>query len=399
MEKMEIVRMDHFGRGIGYKDQTIVFVDNALPKEIVEVEIDETHKTFYHAVVKNYIKSSPQRIKPSCPYYQKCGGCQLQHINYEDTLKFKKAKIENIFAKEKIVLPPVNIIKNDQPYYYRNKISLQIKDGQIGFYQEKTHHLVAIEKCILAKESINTFLKHYEKLQIKNGLITIRSNSNDELLIIITTQDEVKFEVSDFKDCKIVGVIVNKKTIYGTNYFLERINSRLFKVSYDAFFQVNLAITSKLFTLLENHIQDAGNVLDLYAGVGSLGIVASQHAQSVYSVEVVYNAVLDNLENKKLNHCDNILVFLGKTEKVIDHLKMDLNTLIVDPPRKGLDKETLAYLIASQAKQIIYISCDPMTLVRDIKKLASNYELKEYYLLDMFSYTYHVESFCVLKLR
>lgn len=397
MTKLKIERLDHQGRGIAYLDNKIVFVENALPEEIVDVEIIEDNKTYSTAIVKKYEEISKDRIEPICPYYEKCGGCKLQHLSYENTLKYKQEKIKNIFERNKIDIPEINIIKNDSPKNYRNKLSLRIVDSKFGFYEEKSHNLIEIKNCSIAKESINKFLSQADKLNIKNGLITVRSNYNDELLIIIVTGDEISFSKDDFKDLKIIGVVVNNKTIYGNNFFYERMNNCLFKVSYNAFFQVNPFITSNLFKLIEENLNESNKVLDLYSGVGTLGIVASKKANSVYSVEIIKNAVLDNMENKKLNRSSNVAVFLGSADVVLKKLDIDFDSIIVDPPRKGLDKISTNIILNSNANQIIYISCDPMTLARDLKILKEKYDIKKYYLLDMFSYTYHVESMILLQ--
>ena len=399
MTKLTINRLDHQGRGIAYLDNKIIFVENALPDEVVEVEITEENKKYMTAIVKNYEEVSKDRITPFCPYYEKCGGCNLQHLSYGNTLKYKYEKIKNIFERNQINIPEINIIKNDSPKSYRNKLSLRIIDGQIGFYEEKSHNLIEIKNCLIAKNSINEFLRQAKKLNIKNGHITIRSNYNDELLIAITTDEKVKFLKEEFKNLKIIGVVVNEQTIYGTNFFYERMNNCLFKVSYDAFFQVNPLITSKLFNIIEENLNESNKVLDLYSGVGTLGIVASKKAKSVYSVEIIKNAVLDNIENKKINKSSNIEVLLGSADAILKKININFDSIIVDPPRKGLDKTSLNIVLNSAAKEIIYISCDPMTLARDLKILQEKYNIRKYYLLDMFSYTYHVESFVVLEKR
>lgn len=399
MTKITIERLDHQGRGIGYNNNKIVFVENALPKERVEVEIIEENKKYDCAKVKKLEQASEKRVTPFCPYYAICGGCQLQHLNYEDTFLYKEEKVKNIMKRNHIEIPEIMKVANESPRNYRNKLSVKVVEGKIGFYEEKSHHLIEIESCALAKKSINRLLKQLHKFHIKNGLVTIRANYNDELLIVITTEEKIMFSIEEFENVKIVGIVINKETRYGNNFFYERMNQCLFKVSYDAFFQVNPFITSKLFAIIENHVEKNNNVLDLYSGVGTLGIVASKKAEHVCSVEIIKNAVLDNMENKKLNNRENIDVFLGDASKVLPKLNYAFDTLIIDPPRKGLDKNSTDIILNSNAKQILYISCDPLTLARDLKVLMKNYEIKSYYMLDMFSFTYHVESVCVLKIR
>lgn len=210
-------------------------------------------------------------------------------------------------------------------------------------------------------------------------------------------EDKINFNESLFTNLKVVGVILNDQTIYGENFFYERIKNCLFKVSYDAFFQVNPFITKKLFELIENNVKKATNVLDLYAGVGTLGIVASKNAEHVYSIEIVKNAVLDNMLNRKLNKRANIEVFLGDAGKVLEKIKVNFDTIIIDPPRSGLSASALKIIMSLDAEQVLYISCDPQTLARDLKKLTKKYDIQKLYALDMFSYTYHVESVVVLQ--
>ena len=395
--KVVIDRLDHQGRGIGYIDKKITFIENSLPEEIVDIELVEENKHYNIAHVKKYLKKTSKRKEPFCPFYDVCGGCQLQHLSYEDTVNYKYEKINNIFQQNNLEIPKINIIKNEMPTNYRNKLSIKIVDSAFGFYEEKTHNLVQITKCMIAKESINNFLKQAANLKLKNGSLTIRSNYNDELLIIINTKDNIKFNIGEYKNVKIVGVVINNKTIYGNNFFYERIHNCLFKVSYDAFFQVNHFITKKLFEILEENLNNLSKVLDLYSGVGTLGIIASKKAQKIYSVEIIKNAILDNLENKKLNHQENIYPILGDAKKTLSKIKESFDTIIIDPPRKGLDKNSINLILNNSAKRIIYISCDPHTLARDLKSLTQKYKIKKYYMLDMFSYTYHIESMVILE--
>lgn len=395
--KLEIEKLDHFGRGIGFIDNKITFVLNALPEEIVEIELIEENKKYNVAKVKKYLKKSSKRVMPFCPFYEICGGCNLEHISYLNTLEYKKEKVANILTHAKINIPKIEVIGNENNKNYRNKLSLKIVDGKVGFYENDTHKLVEINNCYLAKDEINEFIKQIDKLKVRNGLITIRANYNNELLIIINTEDKISFRENDFKNLKIVGVILNNKTLYGNNFFYERIYNHLFKVSYDAFFQVNPYITSKLFSILEDNLDKSEKVLDLYSGVGTLGIIASKKSYEVYSVEIIPNAVLDNIENKKLNHAININVHLGDAAKVLKNIDVNFDTIIIDPPRKGLDKNSLNIILNSKCKKIIYISCNPLTLGRDLQELTKEYNITKLYALDMFSYTYHVESVCVLN--
>lgn len=397
MNEVRIEKMDHHGRGIGYIDGKVTFIKNALPEENVLYKIKKETKKYNIAEVVEYKKKSQNRIEPFCPYFSICGGCDLEHMTYEATLNYKKEKVENILNKEKIYFSNLEVVENPTPKNYRNKLSLKIEQNRIGFYEENSHTLIEIEECPLAKESINTCLKELKKLSIKNGSVTVRSNYNDEILLILKTKEEVNFKREEFQLSKIVGVVLNDKTVYGQNFFYERMNGCLFKVSYDAFFQVNPYVTSKMFQLVRENIQKSEIVLDLYSGVGTLGIIASKQAKKVYGIEMIKNAVLDNVENKKLNKRENVFPMLGEANKTIPKIKETFDTIIIDPPRSGLDRSSCKFMLESSAKKIIYISCNPLTLARDLKELTRKYEIKKFAIMDMFSYTHHVESFVVLE--
>lgn len=395
-----IEKLDDFGRGIAHMNNKVIFVANALPNELVDIKIINDKKKFSEAKVIKYLKLSKNRVESICPYFDACGGCNLLHLNYEDTLKFKQNKIKNLLDKNKINYDKkIEIIKNDNPLYYRNKISLKIENGHLGYYQESTHQLIEIEKCFIAKNSINEVIKNYKLLNLKDAKLTIRSNYNDEILIIIETNEkEYNIELAKLKEkIKLVGIIYNNITIYGQNFFYERMNGKLFKVSFDSFFQINECITSKLFDLIKNSIDNNSTVLDLYSGVGTLGIVASSKSKEVYSIEIIKNAVLNGTLNAKLNQANNIKFMLGDVSQTIDKINLAFDTLIIDPPRKGLDKKTKEFILKKKPSKIIYVSCDPNTLMRDLKDFESIYEIVDFKIMDMFSYTYHVESFCVLK--
>ena len=399
MPKVLIEKLDDFGRGIAHINNKVIFVKKALPEEEVEIKIINDKNSFSVSEVTNYLKLSKDRIKSKCPYFEVCGGCNLLHLNYENTLTFKQNKIKELLKKNKINYDKeIEIIKNDNPFYYRNKISLKIENGKLGYYEENTHKLIEIKECITTKHSINEVIKNYKLLNLDNAKLTIRSNNNDEILLIIESKKkEYNIELAKLKEkIKLVGIIYNDRTIYGENFFYERINNKLFKVSYNSFFQVNENITSKLFDLININTDKDSTVLDLYSGVGTLGIVASTKVKEVYSMEIVKNAVLNGITNAKLNKRDNIKFMLGDVSKLISKVDLSFDTLIIDPPRKGLDKKTREFILKKIPKKIIYISCEPNTLIRDLKELESIYEISDFKIMDMFSNTYHVESFVVL---
>ena len=394
--RVKIERLDDFGRGIGYIDGKITFISDTLKDEEVECELIKESKKYNEAKLLKIIKKSDKRIIPKCKYCKECGGCHLQYLSYEDTIDFKKNKLKNIFNKNKININDIDIIENNSNYYYRNKVELKVKDGKIGFYENKSHNIVSIDECVVTKKCINNVISDLKKCTLKESNITIRANYNDEILLIVETNDKFNYE-SLIKNNKIVGIILNNKLIYGDNYFTEVINNLYFKVSYNSFFQINEYICSKLFEIIDSNIDNNSNVLDLYCGVGTLSLVASNKANKVYGIEIVENAILNAITNAKINKRDNLYFMCGDVPKLIDKINSDIDIIIVDPPRAGLDKKTINTIIEYNPKKIIYVSCDPQTLVRDLKILEEYYDIKKATALDMFSYTYHVETVMVLE--
>lgn len=389
--QVHIDRMDHFGNGIGNINGKIIFVKGALTGETVDVTITKDKKSFMEGTINTIIYKSSKRVEPFCNYFGVCGGCSLCHLNYENTLEYKKDRVKNILSKFDI--PKINVIRNENDLYYRNKIELKIVDGKLGFYEKNTHNLIEIKECKVTKKSINKSFEFVKNMKLENANVTIRANYNDEVLIIIDSKE--KPVILNPEDYKIVGIVLNDKCIYGQDNFMEKINNLFFTVSYNSFFQVNNYINLELFNLIKENIVGK-TVLDLYSGVGTLSIVASKVVDKVCSIEVIPNAVKNALINAKINKCDNINFILGKVEDKIGFINDKIDTIIVDPARAGLDKKTIEVINNICPQRIIYVSCDTQSLANNLVDLA-NYEIKKFYILDMFSYTYHIECFCILN--
>lgn len=388
--QIHIDRMDHFGNGIGNINGKIIFVKGALTGETVDVTITKDKKSFMEGTINTIIYKSSKRVEPFCKYFGVCGGCSLCHLNYENTLEYKKERVKNILSKYDI--PKINVIRNENDLYYRNKIELKIVDGKLGFYEKSTHNLIEIKECKVTKKSINKSFEFVKNMKLENANVTIRANYNDEVLIIIDSKE--KPVILNPEDYKIVGIVLNDKCIYGQDNFMEKINNLFFTVSYNSFFQVNNYINLELFNLIKENIVGK-TVLDLYSGVGTLSIVASKVVDKVYSIEVIPNAVKNALINAKINKCDNINFILGKVEDKIGFINDKIDTIIVDPARAGLDKKTIEVINNICPQRIIYVSCNTQSLANNLLDLT-NYEIKKFYILDMFSYTYHIECFCIL---
>jgi len=394
---VKIERMDHLGQGIGYVDGKIIFVPKSVTSDEVKINKYKEHKKYYEATQYEIITPSIERINAFCPYYEKCGGCHLQNYSYEKMINYKKERVQNILSKVGVTTD-IKVIKNAVDKNYRNKIELKVCDGKIGFYEKQSHQLIEIDNCMITKECINRFIPLLKDMELKNGDVTLRCNYNDELLIWIKTDDPLILNEKIYSEYKVVGIIKNNERLYGENHFLEKIGDAFFEVSYDSFFQVNNYINEKLFALIKENVKE-DTVLDLYSGVGTLSIMASKNAKKVYAIEVIANAVINAIKNAKINNASNIKFILGNVEDKIKFIDDKIDTVIVDPPRSGLDQITTQKILELLPNKIIYISCETQKLSEDLKSLLPKYDVKKIYILDMFSYTYHVETICILEIR
>lgn len=395
--ELKIERLDHHGRGIGHLNGKVVFVHGAIPGDVVEVNITRDLDKYMEASIALFKEKSKERVKSKCPYFGVCGGCHIRHLSYENTLEFKKNKVQEILKKYAGLEVDIRIVKNKQKDFYRNKIELQVVDGVYGFFKTGSHEIVEIDRCMNAEEPINTILRSTNLLNITNGLVVIKANYNGEIILNIKSENEVKIDIEALRDkCKLVGIIWNDKPIFGADHFIEIVDGSLFKETYNSFFQVNRYINEELFKLLKENVDAGSTVVDMCSGVGTLSICASKTARKVYGIEIVENAVRDALVNARMNKVDNVDFLLGDAYKRLSKIEEKYDTIIVDPPRSGLTREALETMLDTIPQKIIYISCDPVTLSRDLSVLKNKYDIEKFYILDMFSYTYHVESMVVL---
>lgn len=391
--KVEIVKLDDFGRGICFINDKVTFVPNTVPGDIANIKVIKEHQKYNEAILVDLVNQSSDRIDALCPYFGICGGCTLQTLSYEMGINYKKEKVINYFKKMGLVINP-NVIENDMPYNYRNKITLKVINGVIGYYELNSHRVVEINSCMLAEDGINDVISVVCGMGIINGEVIIRCNYKKEILVIVNSKDKINIQnISN----NIKGIILNDKVIYGDSYFYEEINNIKYKISYKAFFQVNRSVASKMFKLVEDFTNNNDCVLDLYSGVGTLGLSASKKAQSVVGVEINKDAVRNANENALINKLNNAK-FIYSDASNIKNIDVSFNKLIVDPPRAGLSREVIDFIKFKLPDEIMYISCDYHTQARDLKLLDS-YEIIDSYICDLFSYTYHVECICFLRKR
>ena len=391
---IEILRLDHQGRGIGKIDNKIIFIPNTLPGEIIEYNITKSKKKYLEGEITKFIKKSSQRIEPICPYYNKCGGCQLMHLNYQNQLKYKQEKIENIIHKyvnENIKIE--SIIKADNIYNYRNKITLHSKN-KIGMYKKDSNTIINIDSCLIANNKINEIIKELNKINIYEDEIIIRNNGQDSLL-------KYQNEQNNFNKINVDSIILNNQNIKGKGYNIETIENLKFIISPTSFFQVNTEQTIKLYNLIKNlaNCNKSDNILDLYCGTGTIGLFINNNSKNILGIEINKDAIKDANQNIILNHIQNAKFINDDAKNYINKINYQPDIIIVDPPRSGLFKGMIEKLIKFKAKKIIYVSCDPITLSRDLKELTNRYQIEKIYPIDMFPNTYHVESVCLLTLK
>ena len=399
IENCQITGLDHNGKGITHINDKITFVTNALPDEIVDIKITKENKKIIEAETIKIKEKSPNRIEPICPYYKECGGCDLMHIKYEKELEWKQNKIKEIMKKYAgldITIEP--IVTSKQPLYYRNKITLQVQNGTIGLYSKKSNHLIPIDKCLISDSKINDIIEQLKECDLtKTSQIIIRISEEESMVIL----DEGNKEELKQKLSNITSIVLNNNCIHGKTHITNKIGNKIFQISPSAFFQVNQNTTEKLYNeiIKKADLKKNESILDLYCGTGTIGIYLSDYVKECFGVEINQEAIKDANENKKKNNVENFKFMSGNVNQIFKGRLPKTDLIIVDPPRSGLDDQTINGLLELEIPKIVYVSCDPFTLARDLKKLQDKYEIKSITPVDMFPRTHHVECVCALKLK
>lgn len=440
--EVKIIDMSEEGKGIGKVEDFTLFVEGGLLGDLVEVCITEIKKNFGLAKVISCIEPSPFRQEAGCQHHKLCGGCQLQEMNYEAQLKWKQKRVigclERIGKLENVQVEPV--IGMDKQEGYRNKAQYPIRKigGKVvmGFFSEKSHQIVPIDACMLQPshhasiiKEVKEFLQNYEisifNQKLRKGLVrhlVIKSGNEDKEIMVILVINGKSLPHSN-ELVKALRQIPGVKSIilshsyekrhvtlgeqctvlYGEDKLMDHIGDLKFKISPLAFFQVNPEQTEKLYQEVLHQAQLTGNeiVWDAYCGIGSISLFLAQKAKKVYGVEIIPEAIEDAKENAKLNNIQNAEFYVGKAEEVIpkcyeEGIKADV--IVVDPPRKGCDEKLLATIKQMAASKVIYVSCNPATLARDLHYLVAEggYQIEKVQPVDMFGMTTHVETVVLL---
>lgn len=439
---VEILDNGFMGEGIAKIDNQVVFVPGTIKGEKVRIKILKVNSSSSYAKVLEILQKSEFRKESDCNTYPKCGGCNLRHINYDKTIEMKKSSVESTLKKILHRDIKVNeVIKMEEPFYYRNKLQYPIgldKEGNMvmGVYAERSHTIIPTIECKIQDElsqKIANDLFEFAKTHkipaynesngdgiLRHFVIRIGRKTNEVMVTIVVNnldipneKEMVDYITKKYSQIKtIVKNLNNKNTnvilgtkckiIFGNGYIYDYLCDKKFKISPLSFYQVNPVQTEKLYSKAVEYANLTGEetIFDLYCGIGTIGIFASDKVKKIYGIETVEQAIEDAKQNAKLNNIENAEFFVGDVENKLPEFIKENNIkpdcIFIDPPRKGCDKTAIETILKIESKKIVYISCNPATLARDLDLLKEKYQIGKIAICDMFSFTSHVE--CVTEL-
>lgn len=436
----QVTALNSQGQGICSHQNLKIFIDHAIPGEKIQAEITEKKKNFGIGKLLKIQIESLERVEPICPIFKQCGGCQIMHLSYSKQLEFKKDKVQEALRKiGKIDTAVLPCLPSPTPLSYRNKIQLPFfeSDGRLtlGLYQQKSHDPQEISECFIhcelgekvfkqAKELFqNSSFKAYDEKektgQLRHLLIKTAIFNQECLVVIIASTKDKQKELKAIADelikrCpEVKGVILNLNqkrfnsimgddyiTLSGRAHIYEKLLGKTFKISAHSFFQVNPMQAEKLYSkaLEFADLQKDQVALDAYCGTGTLSILAAKNARKVIGIENIKSAVDDASENAKTNQITNCEFILGNVEDKIDQIKK-ADVVFLNPPRKGCELSVIKAINILKPQRIVYVSCDPATLARDLAHLKEfGYTVKQVQPFDMFPQTTHVETCALLTL-
>lgn len=442
---VDIIDNGFEGEGIAKIDGITVFVPGSIKGEKCEILIVKVLASHAYGKIVNIIEKSENRKESDCATYKRCGGCSLRHITYESTLKLKRQVVQNLVNKGlKKKVEVLETIGMENPYNYRNKAQYPVglnSEGQpeVGVFAQRTHTIIPIQTCLIQTEisqkiaktilnfvkekNIQIYNEENQKGLLRHIVIKVGKYTNQVMCILVVNdskfnqeQELVKLLCEKYPEIKtIVKNINNKNTnvilgkeninLYGNGYIEDKLGEYIFKISPMSFYQVNPVQAEILYTTAINQANlDKNDILfDLYCGIGTIGIFASKYVNKVYGIEIVPQAIEDAKENAKINDVKNIEFICGDVEVAFDELinkeKIVPSAIIVDPPRKGLDNKTVENIAKIKPAKLVYISCNPATMVRDLAKLEDIYNIKTIQPVDMFPWTNGVESITILEIE
>ncbi len=442
--EVKIEDMGNDGEGIGHIDGIAVFVKDAVMGDVCRVRIIKVKKSYAYGRLMEVITPSAFRVMPKCDKARSCGGCTMQHISYEKQLEYKWNKVKNCLERiggiqdADAMMEP--IYGMEEPFYYRNKAQFPVgtdKDGNIvmGFYAGRTHSIIPTESCVIQAKGNDMLLRSVREFMSEEGIPSYHEENHNGLVRHVLTR--VGFTTGEIMVCLVINgqtlpkadklvaklsavpgmtsicININTektnkilgdtcKTLWGQDYITDYIGDVKYQISPLSFYQVNPVQTKVLYEKALEYADLQGNevVWDLYCGIGTISLFLAQKAKHVHGVEIVPQAIADAKQNAQLNGLENTTFYVGKAEEVLprEYEQNDIyaDVIVVDPPRKGCDERALQTMVQMAPKRIVYVSCDPATLARDLKWLGEHgYQPKKVAVVDQFCHSGHVET-CVL---
>ena len=433
-----IDRLADGGEGIAVYDGIVVFVPFAKPGEKVKVHIINDKKSFLIAKIIEKYSESENKVIPPCPYFYKCGGCDIQHFTKQEQLEFKKEMVRNSLKKFAKIEPKINdVVESDKWFRYRNKFAFPVQENngeiKIGMFKKNSHNIIEIDDCLLQSEKTKIILKLFKEYMLENKIsayneqtkkgtvkhIVVREHEDSFILTVVVTEQKfnkfepliqkLKAQFSSFGITKNVNKLQNN-VIFGNFdekvYGIENLELEDFGVNYEinnrSFLQVNDFIKNEIYQKIIDTIGSQKNIIDAYSGAGLLSSILARHCEKVYGVEIVKEAT-QNANNLKIkNNLYNLENINGDCAEIIPEHAKELKgdfAVVVDPPRKGLDKTVVEAFLNAEPKHIVYLSCNPATLARDLFDLKEKYDIEFVQPYDMFPQTANVETLVSLRIK
>ena len=443
MYVVDIVDIGQGGVGIGKFEGFTVFVDGGLVKDKIKVKITKSKKNYAVGDIVEIIEPSPYRVERKCSKELKdCGGCQIQELDYQEQLNIKTNEVKQVISRigklEDVVVHPA--LGMEEPFRYRNKAQFPIQkvDGSpvIGFYKKKSHDIIPTDQCIIQHDVndkiikiIKTYIRAYkvsvydEKTHtgVLRHLVTKVGFTSKEVMVVLVANGRklpylnelasvLKENIPGFKTLVVnvnrekTNVILGNenRVIYGDGKINDYIGDLVFEISPLSFFQVNPVQTEVLYNKALEYaaLGENDTVFDIYCGIGTISLFLAQRAKKVYGIEIVEEAIKDAKRNAEINNLDNVEFYVGKAEDVVPKMYKQgkrANVVVVDPPRKGCDEKVLDTIVSMQPDRVVYVSCNPSTLARDLAYLnEKGYKSLEVQPVDMFPHSVHIENVALI---
>lgn len=382
------------------RDEKVIFIKGAIPGEVVEVDIEERKRDYSIACVTNVIEPSEYRGKPRCQVFGICGGCQLQFISYERQLTMKDEILLDSLTRLGGIEITLSPALSDSQWNYRNRAQFKVsRNGEVGFLKASTRDVITFDSCPLMNQEINMLLQRIKEKDIVYNLKEIYMAVGDSSIALLKGKDYDRTLCNKYNEIGFSGIAYNDTITSGTAYIGFDLNGLKYTISPWTFFQSHWSLNRKVVDFIINRLMPLSGerILDLYAGAGNFSIPMAVHADEVIAVEENLYAVDDGNRNLKLNNIKNYRIVKSSAEKYRINSRFDV--IILDPPRPGLTSEVTKKILENPSDIIVYMSCNPATLARDLKKLKEKYDVHSVQQIDFFPNTFHIEAVAFLQIK